>query len=75
MSNYQTKGTTTSVLPRPSSYLGGFLAALPEADDPGLGTEGHVDELLVEEALSHAHAVGHLAQHQAVLAHLKELTK
>ena len=50
------------------SSLGGARAALPEADDPRLGAEGHVDELLVEESLGDA-AVGE-ADDEAVLAHL-----
>ena len=51
------------------SSLGGARAALPEADDPRLGAEGHVDELLVEQPLGDAHAVGQ-AQDESVLAHL-----
>ena len=50
------------------SSLGLARAALPQANDPGLGAEGHVDELLVEESLGDA-AVGE-AQHEAVLANL-----
>ena len=55
---------------RPSSSLRGAGAALPEADDFVLGAVGHVDELLVEDALADG-AVGEL-EDEAVLAHLEE---
>ena len=43
--------------------------AEPEADDLGHVAHAHVDQLLVEEALRHAHPVRQ-AQHQPVLANL-----
>ena len=53
-----------------AASLRGSGAALPEADDFVLGAVGHVDELLVEDALADG-AVGEL-EYEAVLAHLEE---
>ena len=53
---------------KPSS-LSGPRDAEPEADDLGHVAHAHVDQLLVEEALRHAHSVRQ-AQHQPVLANL-----
>lgn len=50
--------------------LGLLAVTSPKAQNLGLGTIGHVDELLVPPALVHCADV--TAQHDAVITHLQE---